>query len=60
MRPGMNAVPGTEARHSANPRQGSEAIIGKKIDPQQLLDDLPATTGVDTAACRQAQTQDCQ
>lgn len=36
------------ARYSANPRQESEAIIGKKFDPQQLLDDLRATTGVDT------------
>jgi len=36
------------ARYSANPRQESEAIIGKKFDPQQLLDDLRSTTGLDT------------
>lgn len=36
------------ARPSANPRAESEAIIGKKFDPQQLLDDLRATTGIDT------------
>lgn len=36
------------ARHSDNPRQASEAIIGKKFDPQQLLDDLRASTGIDT------------
>lgn len=36
------------ARHSANPRRESEAIIGKKFDPQQLLDDLRSSTGIDT------------
>ncbi len=36
------------ARPSSNPRPESEAIIGKKFDPQQLLDDLRTTTGIDT------------
>ncbi|MEE3635085.1 hypothetical protein UIA24_12635 [Pseudomonas sp. AL 58] len=36
------------ARTSANPRPESQAIIGKKFNPQQLLDDLRATTGIDT------------
>ncbi|KPW31702.1 hypothetical protein ALP45_00730 [Pseudomonas coronafaciens pv. atropurpurea] len=36
------------ARPSANPRAESEAIIGKKFNPQQLLNDLRATTGIDT------------
>ncbi|WP_336353903.1 hypothetical protein [Pseudomonas atacamensis] len=36
------------ARHSENPRRESEAIIGKKFHPQQLLDDLRASTGIDT------------
>lgn len=37
------------ARHSDNPRQESEKIIGSEINPNKLLDDLRSSIGVDTA-----------
>lgn len=37
------------ARTSSQPRPKSEALIGSQLDPADLLDDLRANTGVDTA-----------
>lgn len=37
------------ARHSDNPRQESEALIGKEIDPTALLTDLRNSQGVEPA-----------
>ena len=37
------------ARHSDNPRAESEAMVGKKIDAQKLLNDLRENIGTDTA-----------
>lgn len=37
------------ARESANPRQESEEMIGRRLIPAELLADLRANTGVDTA-----------
>ena len=37
------------ARHSANARSASEALIGSKVDAAALLADLRANVGVDTA-----------
>lgn len=37
------------ARHSDNPRQESETMIGKQIDAHQLLSDLRNNIGTDTA-----------
>ena len=37
------------ARESSHPRWESEALIGTRIDPARLLDDLRTHTGVDTA-----------
>ncbi|CQR08645.1 hypothetical protein [Yersinia mollaretii] len=37
------------ARHSENPRPESEAIIGKKFRPQDILEDLRNNPGVETA-----------
>lgn len=36
-------------RFSENPRSESEALIGMEVDPSNLLNDLRANTGVDTA-----------
>ena len=36
-------------RSSENPRSESEAMIGMALDPNRLLNDLRANTGVDTA-----------
>jgi hypothetical protein len=37
------------ARASQQPRSESEALIGNRLDPVNLLDDLRVNTGVDTA-----------
>lgn len=37
------------ARHSDNPRQESEAMIGRQIDAHKLLSDLQDNIGTDTA-----------
>ncbi len=37
------------ARQSDNPRQESEIMIGSKVDPTKLLNDLRSSIGVDTA-----------
>jgi hypothetical protein len=37
------------ARHSDNPRRESEALIGKKLDPKELLTDLRNSQGVEPA-----------
>jgi hypothetical protein len=37
------------AGHSRSPRPASEAMIGRRIDARELLDDLRAHAGVDTA-----------
>lgn len=37
------------AKYVGSPRNKSEAKIGERVDPQQLLDDLRANPGVDTA-----------
>lgn len=37
------------ARHSDNPRQESEAMIGKRIEAHKLLMDLRNNIGTDTA-----------
>ncbi|WP_198529698.1 hypothetical protein [Achromobacter sp. DH1f] len=37
------------ARDSENPRQESAALIGKKINPVVLLNDIRSSVGIDTA-----------
>ncbi len=37
------------ARHSENPRRESEALIGKILDPKELLTDLRSSQGVEPA-----------
>lgn len=37
------------ARHSENPRPESQAIIGKKLRPEKIIEDLRNNLGVDTA-----------
>lgn len=37
------------ARYSENPRAESEALIGKKFDPNSVLKDLRSSIGIDTA-----------
>jgi hypothetical protein len=45
---GFNEVVVYRARRSENPRPESEALIGKRLDAKELLDDLRRSTGVDT------------
>lgn len=45
-------IPGVivyRAKQVTNPRAESEAMLGKKVDPQSLLDDLRASQGVEPA-----------
>ncbi|MBS1800043.1 MAG: hypothetical protein JSS95_09485 [Acidobacteria bacterium] len=46
---GLTKLEVYRGKHVSNPRQESEAMIGKFLDAQQLLDDLRANPGVDTA-----------
>ena len=45
----QESVVAYRARHSENPRPESEAIIGKRFDPNALLQDLRTSTGVEPA-----------
>ncbi|MEI7252431.1 hypothetical protein [Pectobacterium versatile] len=46
---GIEFVEAYRARHSENPRPESQAIIGKKFRPEEILEDLRNNPGVDTA-----------
>jgi len=46
---GSGAIEVYRARASANPRAESEAMLGRRLDPAQLLADLRASTFVDAA-----------
>lgn len=46
---GIEFVEAYRARHSENPRPESQAIIGKKFRPEDILEDLRNNPGVDTA-----------
>jgi len=46
---GIEFVEAYRARHSENPRPESQAIIGKKFKPEEILEDLRNNKGVDTA-----------
>lgn len=46
---GINEVRVYRAKEVTNPRPASEAMIGRLIDAQALLDDLRTSIGVDTA-----------
>jgi hypothetical protein len=45
---GIDHVVVYRARHSENPRRESEAMIGTKLDPHKLLEDLRNNVGWDT------------
>ena len=45
---GIDHVVVYRARHSENPRPESEALIGTRLDPKRLLEDLRSNVGVDT------------
>ncbi len=46
---GIEVVEAYRARHSENPRPESQAIIGKKFRPDEILEDLRNNPGVETA-----------
>ena len=46
---GGEFVEAYRARESTNPRQESEAIIGRRFSAQAVLDDLRSSQGVDSA-----------
>ncbi|WP_081613348.1 hypothetical protein [Xanthomonas sp. SHU 199] len=46
---GQRSVVAYRARHSENPRPESEAIIGKHLEPDALLQDLRTSSGVEPA-----------
>lgn len=46
---GIDFVEAYRARHSENPRAESQAIIGKKFKPEEILEDLRNNPGVETA-----------
>lgn len=46
---GGNSLVAYRARESNNPRPESEAIVGRRFEPQSLLSDLRASTGVEPA-----------
>lgn len=49
LRDGINQLVVYRARHSENPRPESDALIGKTLDANTLLDDLRRNVGVDTS-----------
>jgi len=46
---GLDSVVVYRARHSSSPRRESEELIGKKLAPGVVLNDLRSAVGVDTA-----------
>ena len=49
MQDGLNSVIAYRAKEAINPRRESEEKIGSAFDPREVLNDLRANPGVDTA-----------